>query len=210
MTNADVPLDGLIALEPSPDEEAWEAYLLFALEQLGGEEKTAVEMKTLAALERAVGTQLPFEVGLLLVIGVPDLDGWRRWGDDPASDLDAWRAEMLSDILRDVECGFWTDAWGARPERSSEIHDVVRSKFAAAAPLLPLFGNRAIPLVCADGEKKAESNPVLAIDGTSVATVGTDLAAWLTNEFDVPLPMWPTTPERRFSFWSELRHASED
>ena len=124
-------------------------------------------MKTLAALGRAVGTQLPFEVGLLLVIGVPDVAGWRRWGDDPASDLDAWRAETLSDILRDVDSGFWTDAWGVRPERRGEIHDVVRSKFAGAAPLLPLFDNRAIPLVRADGEPEAESNPVLSIDGTN-------------------------------------------
>ena len=210
MTNADVPLDGLIALEPSPDEDAWEAYLVFALEQLGGDEERAADMKTLAALERAVGTQLPFEVGLLLVIGVPDVDGWRRWGDDPALDLDVWRAETLSDVLRDVDGGFWADAWGVRPERSDQGHEVVRARFAGAAPLLPIFSNRAIPLVCADGELEAESNPVLAIDGTTITTVGTDLAAWLTNEFDVPLPMWPTTPERRFSFWSDLNQSSED
>ena len=205
MSDNDIPIDGLIALEPTPDEEAWEAYLLFALENLEATEETAIDMRTLAAIERAVGVRVPFEVGLLLVIGVPDAEGWFRWGDDPAAELVSWNERTLGAILDDVEHRqFWSEAWGARPADEEVRARRVRKLYADAAPVLPLYRNRVVPLVPAAGETAAESNPVLALDGASVTTAGTDIAAWITNEFGVPLPMWPETPPRTFTFWSDL------
>lgn len=204
--DADFPIDGLLALEPSPDEEAWEAFLVFALEHLGGgDEATAIDMATLRRLEKALGVQLPFEIGLLLVIGVPDSDDWIRWGDDPGGQHEAWRERTLARILSDVETGgFWAPTWGERPDDATGRDEVVRSAYAAAAPLLPLHRNAAVPLTIADGEETAESNPIFEISGATVRVAGTDLAAWLNREFDVPLPMWPETPPREFTFWSDL------
>lgn len=202
----DFPIDGLLALEPSPDEEAWEAYLVFALEHMGaGDEATAIEMGSLLKLEQAIGVQLPFEIGLLLVVGVPDSDDWVRWGNDPAQEYAEWDEQVLSRILVEVETtDVWTTAWGSRPGTAEDREAAVRSAHAAAAPLLPLYRNRVVPLTIADGEEIAESNPILAIDGATVTTVGTDLAAWLNSEFDVPLPMWPETAARSFPFWADL------
>lgn len=202
----DFPIDGLLALEPSPDEEAWEAFLVFALEHMdAGDEAMAIDMRTLRKLEKAIGVQLPFEVGLLLVIGVPDSDDWIRWGDDPGAQYRQWTEDVLGRVVTDLEsAGRWPDAWGARPDSSELRSEAVREHHAAAAPLLPLTRNRVVPLTIADGEEASESNPILSIDGANVTTVATDMAAWLNAEFDVPLPMWPETAPRRFSFWSDL------
>lgn len=202
----DFPIDGLLALEPSPDEEAWEAFLVFALEHMdAGDEAMAIDMATLRKLEKAIGVQLPFEVGLLLVIGVPDSDEWIRWGEDPAAEYDHWRTDVLERVVVDLETtGRWPDAWGARPDSAAARSAAVREHHEGAAPLLPLTRNRAVPLSIADGEEAPESNPILAIDGAAVTTVATDMAAWLNAEFDVPLPMWPETAPRTFPFWSQL------
>jgi len=204
--DTDFPIDGLLALEPSPDEEAWEAFLVFALEHMdAGDEAMAIEMGTLRKLEKAIGIQLPFEVGLLLVIGVPDDDDWVRWGDDPATQYDNWNEQVLARILTDVEAtDLWVPSWGPRPADAEGRERAVRAAHASAAPLLPLYRNRVVPLANAVGEDAPESNPILAIDGGSVTTVATDLAAWLNTEFDVPLPMWPETAPRTFPFWSSL------
>lgn len=200
-----LPVDQLIGLDPTPDEDAWEAYLLFAMEQIGGEESNAIEMQSLRALEKSIGVQLPFEVGLLLVIGVPDSDEWYRWGSDPSTQYAEWKERTVQSILGDVETKeFWAPAWGPRPDSADARESVVRAEHAMSAPLLPLFNDRVVPLTAADGEATAESNPVLAIEGAFVTTAGTDIAAWLTNEFDVPLPMWPETAARSFPFWSDL------
>lgn len=200
-----LPVEQLIALEPRPDEDAWEAYLLFAMEAIGGDESTAIEMSALRSLERAIGVQLPFEVGLMLVIGVPESDDWYRWGSNPATQYAEWKELTVQRILSDVEAqDFWAASWGERPASAEARESVVRAEHAMSAPLLPLYRDHAIPLTSADGEQAAESNPVLAVNGASVTTVGTDIAAWLTSEFDVPLPMWPETADRSFPFWSDL------
>lgn len=205
----DFPIDGLLALEPSPDEDAWEAYVVFALEQMGaGDEANAIEMGVLRKLEQTIGVQLPFEIGLLLVVGVPDSDDWMRWGDDPAQQYADWNDRVLSRLLTDVESGsVWPSAWGTRPDDAESRRSIVVSAHADAAPLLPLYRNRVVPLTAADGEDSADSNPILALDGATVTTVGTDLASWLNEEFDVPLPMWPETAARSFPFWSDLAEA---
>jgi len=204
-TDDDFPIDGLPGLDPSPDEEAWETYLTFALEHLGADGSTGLTNSALADLEQALGTQLPFESGLLLVMGVPDDDRWRRWGDDPAAEFATWNAGLLDGILFDVEENdVWMDSWGHRPDSEADRAALVGAALATAPPLLPLYGHRAVPIGQALGEEKAESNPVLSISGTDLITYGSDLAAWLHAEFDVPLPMWPETPYRRFEFWSDF------
>ncbi len=206
-TNFDI--DGLLALEPSPDEEAWEAYVVFALEQMGaGDEDMAIDMGTLRKLEQALGVQLPFEIGLLLVVGVPESDDWVHWGDDPAKEYRDWNSLVLDRILAAVEDEeFWSDAWGERPGDAQTRKEVVTAVHASAAPLLPLYRDRVVPLTIANDADAAESNPILALQGASVRTVASDLAAWLNGEFDVPLPMWPETAARSFPFWTDLeRH----
>lgn len=201
----DIPIDGLPGLEPSPDEDAWDTYLTWALEQIGGNPDNGITNAQLAELEAAAGATLPFEIGLLLVHGVPDGDKWWQWNDDPTGTLARWNAQLLDGLLFDVEHNnLWLDSWG---ERSTDLGDrllVATDAFTGAPQLLPLWGHRAVPLAIARDEEAAEANPVLSVHQTDVITYGTDLAAWFNCEFDVPLPTWPETAARWFPFWSEL------
>lgn len=174
--------DGFPMLDPSPDEDAWEAFLEFAWERIEGRDENGIDNPLVAKIESAVGTMLPFEVGLLLVMGVPDGNEWFRWSADPAADLAAFNAR-----LRD---GFDDDA--------------TRVEFDAAPQLLPLHSRFAVPVTVARDETSSDANPVLAVSGSSVTVAGRDLADWLHRHFDVPLPMWPETAERWFPFWSDL------
>ncbi len=205
MSDDDFSVDGIPLPLSTPDEDAWESYLTSTLEQLGADGSTGLTNKKLAELERVVGVQLPFEVGLLLVMGVPDTDGWRQWGENPAEQFKEWNTWLVEGVMFDVEHNaFWLSSWGLRPDEQAHRLEIVEAAVAAAPPLLPIYGHRCIPLTKARGEESAESNPVLSVYQTDLVVYGTDVADWLHNEFDVPLPLWPKTADRWFPLWSEL------
>lgn len=191
-------------LEPRPDEDAWEAFLDFALERIGGERSPGLTNRELGELESVVGYQLPFEVGMLLVMGVPRAERWRQW-EDPQADLAEWNDYVLSGICFDIEhADFWFDGWGKKPERLNERIDRANAAFSnEVPPLFPIYGHRAVPLTPADGQPNSDGNPVFSVSQTDVIVYGQDLAAWMHHEFGVPLPMWPSD-ERRFPFWTPL------
>ena len=190
-------------IEPSPDEEAWEAYLGFAMERLGDDRAGGLTNAALGELEDIVGHQLPFEVGLLLVMGQPDTPPWVQWDDDPAGLWATWTAGLLAGLVESVDDGLWLAPWGPRPDEGTERHEIVAGALAAS-PLFPLWGHCAVPLVTAAGHSTTDNNPIVSVSGATVAVAGIDLAAWMHNCFGVPLPMWPPELERRFPLWSEL------
>lgn len=161
--------DSFLQLDPEPDDEAWESYLEFVMPMLDSVDANGLDAAALARLEEALGHQVPYEVGLLLTIGVPDGDLWWTWKDDPVRQLARFRADA------DVE-----------------------------ADLLPLYGRCAIALGVGDGVETDARNPVLRLDGAQSTMVGSDLAAWLHAEFNLPLPMWPAPAPRSFPYWSDL------
>lgn len=195
--------DGLPGLDPSPDDDAWEAFLTLALERIDGGPGNGLTNGQLAELEGALGAALPFEIGLLLVMGVPATSGWWTW-ESPATDLADWNATLRSGIQLRVRNGFWADAWGLRPGDVDHRVDAATEALSAAPKLLPIFNYRCVPVSRARGEESSDSNPILSVAEGHVATFGDDLAAWLHSEFEVPLPMWPPTAQRWFPFWSEL------
>lgn len=192
-------------MDPPPDDEAWEAYLIFALNILGGNDGNGLTNDELGELEGVLGVTLPFEVGLLLVMGVPDDVRWHRWNDDPATKWAGWNTRLHDTLVASAASDdMWVSSWGQRPDEAGERSDAIATLLADAPPLLPLYDDRAIPLTTARDVDVAEANPVLSIEHAGVTIRGTDLANWLHREFDVPLPMWPETTARSFPFWSEL------
>lgn len=196
--------EGMPGLDPAPDEDAWEAFLTLALERMDGKAANALSNAQLGELEGAMGHALPFEVGMLLVMGLPDGERWWRWSE-PADDVAAWNASLLDGLLFDVEHNdVWLSSWGPQPVSLDDRRSLATAAFTDAPSLLPIHGHRAVPLTIARDETSSDSNPVLSVVQTDVITYGSDLAAWLNREFEVPLPMWPETAARWFPFWSEL------
>ena len=197
---SDFDLDGLF-VEPRPDEDAWEAFLDLALERIGGERSPGLTNRKIGELETVLGCQLPFEVGLMLVMGVPSDEPWRQW-TDPAADWPAWNERLVAGFVFDVEHNdLWSVDWGPKPATLSDQADVVRSLINEAPGLFPIYGNYVVPLTAADGVPNSDGNPVLLVDGSNVTLIGDDLAAWMHHQFDVPLPMWPAE-QRTFPFLS--------
>ena len=123
---SDFDLDGLF-VEPRPDEDAWEAFLDLALERIGGERSPGLTNRKIGELETVLGCQLPFEVGLMLVMGVPSDEPWRQW-TDPAADWPAWNERLVAGFVFDVEHNdLWSVDWGPKPATLSDQADVVRS-----------------------------------------------------------------------------------
>jgi len=205
---SDFDLDGLF-VEPRPDEDAWEAFLDLALERIGGDRSPGLSNNQIAQLEEVLGCQLPFEVGLLLVMGVPAADGWHQW-DDPAKQIAAWDTSLIDGICFEIEhMGFWFAPWGPAPDSLAERFVIARKQFASTVPsLFPLHGRHAVPLTAAKDQPSSDGNPVLRVDRAQVELLGDDLAAWMHRAFEVPLPMWPAEP-RHFEFWSDLALSSE-
>jgi hypothetical protein len=69
--------------------------------------------------------------------------------------------------------------------------------------LFPIYGNHVVPLTAAEDQANSDGNPIMLIEGSTVALLGDDLAAWMHGQFEVPLPMWPAEA-RAFPFWSAL------
>lgn len=194
--------------EDTQDEEQWEAFLLLALEQLDGQQSTGLSNSGLAEVEDIVGHQLPFEVGLLLILGVPEDERWYRWAENPQAIWAEWNAYLYGGVLFDVEENdVWNADWGPRPADADGRKEVVASLIQHAPPLFPLYGHRAIPLTPATNRDEAMGNPVLSVVQTDVIVYGDDLAAWMHREFEVPLPTWQGDNERRFPFWTDLIEA---
>lgn len=199
---SDFDFEGLF-VEPRPDEDAWEAYLDLALDRIGGDRSDGLTNRQIAELESVIGCQLPFEVGLMLVMGVPTAEPWRQW-QDPHADFRAWNDYVLGGLCFDVEHNnFWPDSWGARPALvADQLARATELFWSDVPPLFPIYGHRAVPLVAAEGQPNSDGNPVLSVVHSDVVVYGDDLAAWMHREFDVPLPMWPSE-QRSFDFWSE-------
>jgi hypothetical protein len=192
-------------LEPAPDEEAWGAYLTLAVERLESDGSTGLTNAQLAAVEAAVGAQLPFEVGLLLVMGVPAKEPWVDWRHDPEAIVADWNRRITASVLSAIEHeDYWWPGFGARPSEPATRLSVARAGVDALPATLPLHGNHAVLLEATLPAGTNDGNPVLSIVGIDIAPAGDDLAQWLGREFDVPLPMWPQPEGREFTFWSDI------
>jgi hypothetical protein len=202
----DVDFDGAPFIEPSPDEDAWEAFIALALDRLGDDTFGGITNAALAEVERIVGHQLPLEVGMLLVMGQPETPPWVQWDDDPAATWATWCSSLVDGIVDAVEDGLWLPAWGVRPDGpdAATQRRAVVAGAVEASPLFPLWGRCAMPLAVAAGKESNDGNPVLSVHGAEVAVAGVDLAAWMQNRFGIPLPMWQPDTDRRFPLWSDL------
>ena len=198
----DFDLDGMF-VEPRPGEDAWEAFMELALERIGGERSSGLSNRQIGDLEGVLGCQLPFEIGLMLVMAVPSAEPWRQWSD-PVADWSAWNEHLVAGFAFGIEHNdVWSIDWGPKPATLTGQIDALREQLDAAPALFPIYGNHVVPLTAAEDQANSDGNPIMLIEGSTVALLGDDLAAWMHGQFEVPLPMWPAEA-RAFPFWSAL------
>ncbi len=134
----------------------------------------------------------------LLAAGLPTGPRWPDWRDGDPDRLRERLAAPVAGVLFDVqENGYWHPTWGERPSRTAFALAVARRHLDEAPRLIPVYGHRYTPALPEPGL------PVLSVMQTDVIVYGTDLAAYLRHEFDLPVGD-PTSAPAPVPFWSDL------
>lgn len=169
-----------------------------------------------ARIEREFGFEFADDHRAFLAAGLPinspvavdedapailrDSDPWPDWRDGDPGDL-RWRLGWpVEGALFDVEYNaVWHPAWGQRPAETSEALRVAQQHLSLAPTMVPIYSHRYLP-----AGRGTYGHPVLSIHQTDIIVYGTDLADYITCEFDRRFisPDW--TPPPMVPFWSEF------
>jgi hypothetical protein len=101
----------------------------------------------------------------------------------------------LEGFLFDVEHGLWWPEWGHMPADIEERRAKLRTIFAAAPKLIPIYGHRCMPEVPHEA-----GNPIFSVWQMDVVIYGADLEDYLRREM-TPGQGRPL-PAKKIPFWS--------
>jgi hypothetical protein len=132
------------------------------------------------------------------VIDHPQFDYMRSfdWLTEPDDKIRSAIDWPLEGFLFDVEHGLWWPEWGEIPEALDERREILRSVFATAPKLIPIYGHRCIP------ETPHEAgNPVFSVWQMDVIIYGADLEDYIRREM-TPGASGHPPPAKQIPFWS--------
>lgn len=170
-----------------------------ALNNRGIETASGLSEEELAAIEGDFGFRFPPDLRELLASFLPlgdDLPDWRARNQHLLEWLDFPAEGVAFDV---EENGFWSDAWGERPEDLDDAVEEARRQVALAPILIPLYGHAFLP-----SRPETARNPVLSVVQTDVSLAGSDLGWFFYEELSAPRPDWSPAAPRRIEFWSDL------
>ncbi|MEV4002294.1 hypothetical protein [Actinomadura sp. NPDC049753] len=162
------------------------------------------------SIERTYGFEFADDHRAFLAEGLP-LSGpsrprrsgkspWPNWRSGVPAELRKQLHWPVEGALFDVERnGLWLSAWGQRPSDPVVAVDLARSHLEEAPKLVPIRGHRYLPAGCGD-----YGHPVLSIVQTDVIFYGTDIADYITNEFNGWHISADWTPPPLVPFWSDF------
>jgi len=118
---------------------------------------------------------------------------WR--GTEPGCDLNA---DFEDGVLFDVkQNAFWYNKWGEDPGEMDQRLQIARVALQSCPRLIPIYRHR-----CMASEPCEAGQPVLSIHQTDIIWYGTDLAAYLVEEFHIePVREALDTPAASIPFW---------
>lgn len=125
---------------------------------------------------------------------------WPNWRNGVPAELRKRLERPVEGALFDVERnGLWLPGWGERPSDPAVAVDLARSHLDQAPKLVPIRGHRYLP-----AGRGTYGHPVLSIVQTDIIFYGTDIADYITNEFNGGhiSPDW--TPPPLVPFWSDF------
>ena len=132
----------------------------------------------------------------------PGHAGWPDWRNASPSDLREHLGQPVAGALLDVEHNnLWHPTRGRRPARLADALGTARRRLAEAPTMIPVYAHRYLP-----AGHGTHGHPVLSISQTDIIIYGTDIAEYITNEFNRSRhfisPDW--TPPPMVPFWSEF------
>ena len=156
--------------------------------------------RELSTVENRFGFKFPPDLQALLKLGLPVSEKFPNWRDETPEEINERLNWPFDGMCFDIEYNkFWMNEWGVRPTQIAEAFAVARKQVEKAPRLIPIFIHRYIP-----AEPNESGNPVFSVYQTDIIYYGTDLASYLSAEFNFnnPLPI-PSEP-KHIRFWSEL------
>lgn len=154
------------------------------------------------AVESRFGFRFPPDLRRFLAHALPTSPSWPNWRRDPPETLRERLEWPYEGICFDVEQnGFWPVRWGQKPGSLDEARRIARQHVDAAPRLIPILSHRYLP----DRPHQA-GNPVFSVHQTDIIYYGSDLPAYLKNEFSYYFGSERRfdEPTRRIEFWSWL------
>ncbi|MEU8355917.1 hypothetical protein AB0C27_07870 [Nonomuraea sp. NPDC048882] len=164
----------------------------------------------LARIEKEYGFAFADDHRAFLTAGLPVRQPWEEgqtwknpWPDWRNGDPEALRKHVawpIDCLLRDVEHGHWRSSWGERPSDLSEAVETARLLLAGVPRMVPVHAHRFLP-----AGRGTHGHPVLSMWGWDIIYYGTDLADYITQEFQEPRPErdgeWQ--PHATVPFWRD-------
>ena len=166
-------------------------------------------------IEQKFGFAFGSDHRALLRAALPLGDAWLNWRHaTPARIKERLRAPIESVIADVMDGGVWPAPWGPRPDDAEAAEQAARTRLAAVAVLVPLYGHCYLPA----GPAPAGS-PVVSVRRGAVRIYPGGLLGYVDVEFGSevrPGPAVATRPERpltglpeELAFWAELAASSE-
>ncbi|AQT80930.1 hypothetical protein B1R94_19200 [Mycolicibacterium litorale] len=153
----------------------------------------------LARIEDEFGFAFADDHRTFLSAGLPVGDGWPDWRSAPRRTLHLQLRLPAEGILFAVEWrGFWSDAWGVRPQKGKDALRSANYHLARVPQLVPLHANRFLP-----AGRGSWGRPVLSVYQSQVICCGADLPDYVEREFGVA-PEAAPAPTSSVRFWSDL------
>ncbi|WP_367572865.1 hypothetical protein [Streptomyces globisporus] len=126
---------------------------------------------------------------------------WPNWRDGDPDELRERLARPVQGVLFDVEHNsFWSTHWGAKPDMPSQALEVAGRELAAVPQMVPVYSHRCLP-----AGRGTYGHPVLSIHQTDIIHYGTDLADYITQEFNgSPHGEGASCLRSTVAFWRDL------
>lgn len=154
--------------------------------------------ETLSKIESIYQIKFPLSLKRLFLKGIPISDGFYRWDDFSASNIDYikkmlnYPLQYISENIHDID---WLDDRVFSDEK--EKMNFAEEALAKAPRLIPLYLHRYVPMI------EANDPPILSVHGFDVIVYGKNLQDWIRHEFDRYHRKY-SEKEVFIPFWTEI------
>ena len=123
------------------------------LKRQGVEFETGLTVEEIAKIEDIYIIKFPKSLKEFLMMVLPISKGffnWRNLNQDNVMFIKKIINRPIEDVYEFAEEVYWCDDWGKEPENEIDIVLIVRERLKSAPKLIPVYGQRYIPMIPED------------------------------------------------------------